>query len=119
MEWFVDGKMHNGSHFPLCTFTQNASHRSKESQEKRAARFFKKIRARLPRIVAVAAGRIAAVAVGAPTHQRTHHQCHHMELMLLNACQKLMEEVGDAYGRILQEVGGNGGKVLSLLTTVG
>ena len=42
-----------------------------------------------------------------------------MELMLLNACQKLMEEVGEAYGRILQEVGGNGGKVLSLLTTVG
>ena len=79
----------------------------------------KKFSARLPRIVAVAAGRIAAVAVGAPTHQRTHHQCHHMELMLLNACQKLMEEVGEAYGRILQEVGGNGGKVLSLLTTVG
>ena len=78
--------------------------------------FPKKFRARLPRIVAVAAGRIAAVAVGAPTHQRTHHQCHHMELMLLNACQKLMEEVGEAYGRILQEVGGNGGKVL---TTVG
>ena len=40
MEWFVDGKMHNGSHFPLCTFTQNASHRSKESQEKRDARLF-------------------------------------------------------------------------------
>ena len=81
--------------------------------------FPKKSRARLPRIVAVAAGRIAAVAVGAPTHQRTHHQCHHMELMLLNACQKLMEEVGGNGGRILQEVGGNGGKVLSLLTTVG
>ena len=71
---------------------------------KRNALLVLKFSARLPRIVAVAAGRIAAVAVGAPTHQRTHHQCHHMELMLLNACRNL---------------GGNSGKVLSLLTTVG
>ena len=43
----MDGKVHNGSHFPLCTFTQNASHRSKESQEKRAARF--KIQRKTPK----------------------------------------------------------------------
>ena len=49
MEWLVDGKVHNGSHFPLCTFTHNASHRSKESQEKRAARVSKIIQGKTPK----------------------------------------------------------------------
>jgi len=40
MEWLVDGRvLHNGAHFPLCVFTHNASARSKDRQEARAARF--------------------------------------------------------------------------------
>ena len=35
-EWLVDGVVPNGSHFPLCVFTKNASARSKEAAERRA-----------------------------------------------------------------------------------
>jgi hypothetical protein len=41
LEWLVDGNVHNGAHFPLCVFTHNASHRSKESHERRCARHMK------------------------------------------------------------------------------
>jgi hypothetical protein len=34
-EWLVDGVMHNGAHFPLCVFTNNARARSEAGQEKR------------------------------------------------------------------------------------
>ena len=37
-EWLVDGKMHNGAHFPLCVFTHNASGRSKEKAMERASK---------------------------------------------------------------------------------
>ena len=40
LDWLVDGhtEMHHGAHFPLCVWTHNASSRSKERQEARAAR---------------------------------------------------------------------------------
>ena len=35
-EWLVDGEIHNGAHFPLCAFTNNARARSAEASAKRA-----------------------------------------------------------------------------------
>ena len=35
-EWLVNGTIHNGSHFPLCVFTHNASARSAERAKERA-----------------------------------------------------------------------------------
>ena len=37
-EWLVDGKVHNGAHFPLCIFTHNASARSEEAEMRRQKR---------------------------------------------------------------------------------
>ena len=37
-EWLVDGRLHNGAHFPLCVFTHNASARSKERAMERASK---------------------------------------------------------------------------------
>ena len=37
-EWLVDGQIHNGAHFPLCVFTNNARARSAEKAAKRAHR---------------------------------------------------------------------------------
>ena len=34
-EWLVDGVMHNGAHFPLCVFTNNARARSDAAQKRR------------------------------------------------------------------------------------
>ena len=36
-EWLVQGKPHNGAHFPLCIFTQNESHRSDDARQRRDA----------------------------------------------------------------------------------
>ncbi len=35
-EWLVDGNMHNGAHFPLCVFTNNARARSEEKAKMRS-----------------------------------------------------------------------------------
>ena len=37
-EWLVDGQIHNGAHFPLCVFTNNARARSAERAAERARR---------------------------------------------------------------------------------
>ena len=37
-EWLVDGQIHNGAHFPLCVFTNNARARSAEKAAERARR---------------------------------------------------------------------------------
>ena len=37
-EWLVDGEIHNGAHFPLCVFTNNARARSAERAAERANR---------------------------------------------------------------------------------
>jgi hypothetical protein len=37
-EWLVDGTMHNGAHFPLCVFTNNARARSQQAETRRAAK---------------------------------------------------------------------------------
>jgi endonuclease/exonuclease/phosphatase family metal-dependent hydrolase len=49
--WLINGEMHKGAHFPLCVFTNNSSHRSKDSQDRR----FQKNIARQNELSAVAA----------------------------------------------------------------
>ena len=44
-EWLVDGKMHNGAHFPLCVFTKNASARSNDKAIERAIKKEANVRA--------------------------------------------------------------------------
>ena len=40
--WLVDGKLHNGAHFPLCVFTTNSRYRSQEGQARRAEKYNRK-----------------------------------------------------------------------------
>jgi hypothetical protein len=53
--WLVGGELHNGAHFPLVVFTNNASSRSEEKQVERAEKYRAKRAARNPMHTAVAA----------------------------------------------------------------
>jgi hypothetical protein len=62
--WLVGGELHNGAHFPLVVFTNNASSRSEEKQVERSEKYKAKRDARNPKHTAVAAqkGKHTAVA---------------------------------------------------------
>jgi hypothetical protein len=53
--WLVGGELHNGAHFPLVVFTNNASSRSEEKQVERSEKYRAKRDARNPMYTAVAA----------------------------------------------------------------
>ena len=53
LKWLADGHMHNGSHAPLCVYTNNASARSMDAELRRAA---KKTQGRQGKYAAVAGG---------------------------------------------------------------
>ena len=50
--WLVEGQRHNGAHFPLCVFTNNAGHRSAEAEARRTEKMKGKGRGRRPSAVA-------------------------------------------------------------------